>query len=121
MSAPTPEERWSSTVVLGNGETALLRPIRPSDAPALAAFHQRQSPESIYRRYFSPKPRLSERDLEHFTVVDFVDRAALIIERLGEFIAWASYERWPGRDDADAARILAGRNGGRWERDSSTR
>ena len=32
-----------------------------------------------------------------------VDRVALVVERYGEFIAWASYERWAGRDDADAA------------------
>ena len=60
-------QRWSSTVVLGDGETALVRPIRPDDAPALAAFHDRQSPESIYRRYFSPKPHLTDADLAHFT------------------------------------------------------
>jgi acyl-CoA synthetase (NDP forming)/GNAT superfamily N-acetyltransferase len=97
------DERWSSTVVLGDGESVLIRPIRPTDAPALAAFHGRQSRDSIYRRYFSPKPHLSEAELAHFTVVDFIDRAALVVERYGEFIAWASYERWPGRDDADAA------------------
>ncbi len=101
--AETPDERWSSDVVLGDGETAHIRPIRPTDAPALAAFHRRQSAESIYRRYFSPKPRLSEPVLEHFTNVDFVDRVALVVERYGELIAWASYERWAGRDDADAA------------------
>ena len=89
--------------MLGNGETALVRPIRPSDAPSLAAFHDRQSPESTYRRFFSPKPHLTEADLRHFTEVDMVDRVALVVERYGEFIAWASYERWPGRDDADAA------------------
>ena len=100
---PTPDERWSSTVVLGDGETAHIRPIRPTDAPALAAFHLRQSPDSIYRRYFSPKPQLTERDLEHFTNIDMVDRVALVVERYGEFVAWASYERWTGRDDADAA------------------
>ena len=97
------DERWASDVVLGDGETAHIRPIRPSDAAALAAFHRRQSAESIYRRYFSPKPELSDAELEHFTDVDFVDRVALVVERLGEFIAWASYERWTGRDDADAA------------------
>ena len=104
MAAPaTPEERWSSNVVLGDGETVHIRPIRPDDAPALAAFHDRQSADSIYRRYFSPRPHLSEADLRHFTEVDFVDRVALVVERYGEFIAWASYERWSGRDDADAA------------------
>ena len=76
-----PTERWSSTVVLGDGESALVRPIRPDDAPALAAFHDRQSRDSIYRRYFSPKPHLSDADLRHFTEVDFVDRVALVVER----------------------------------------
>jgi acyl-CoA synthetase (NDP forming)/GNAT superfamily N-acetyltransferase len=103
MGQPTPEERWSSTVVLANGETALIRPIRPADAPALASFHERQSPESNYRRFFSPKPRLTQADLDHFTNVDMIDRVALVVEIRGEFVAWASYERWPGRDDADAA------------------
>ena len=98
-----PAERWSSSIVLGDGESVLVRPIRPDDAPALAAFHRRQSHESIYRRFFSPKPTLSDADLEHFTNVDMVDRAALVVERYGEFVAWASYERWAGRDDADAA------------------
>jgi acyl-CoA synthetase (NDP forming)/GNAT superfamily N-acetyltransferase len=97
------DERWASDVVLGDGETVHIRPIHPEDAPALAAFHRRQSPESIYRRFFTPKPELSDQSLEHFTNVDFVDRVALVVERRGEFIAWASYERWAGRDDADAA------------------
>ena len=69
----------------------------------LLEFHQRQSSESIYRRYFSPKPTLSEAELAHFTNVDLVDRAALVVERYDQLIAWASYERWAGRDDADAA------------------
>ena len=101
--AASPDERWASDVVLGDGETVHIRPIRPSDRPALAAFHRRQSPQSIYRRYFSPKPELSEPVLDHFTNVDMVGRVALVVERYGELIAWASYERWAGRDDADAA------------------
>ncbi len=102
-SATELDERWAADVVLGNGETVHVRPIRPTDAPVLAEFHRRQSPESIYRRFFTPKPELSAPSLEHFTNVDFVDRVALVVERRGEFIAWASYERWAGRDDADAA------------------
>ena len=102
-SPPPPEQRWASNVVLGDGETVHIRPMGPDDAPALAAFHDRQSPGSIYRRYFSPRPHLSAADLEHFTHIDMVDRVALVVERYGEFIAWASYERLAGRDDADAA------------------
>ena len=86
-------ERWTSAVVLGDGTSALIRPIRPDDADALAAFHVRQSAESRYLRYFSPKPELTQPDLERFTNVDFVDRAAFVVEERGEFVAWASYER----------------------------
>jgi acyl-CoA synthetase (NDP forming)/GNAT superfamily N-acetyltransferase len=96
-------DRWVSTVVLGDGDTAVVRPITPADRIALAEFHARQSDESKYRRYFSAKPTLSASELTHFTELDFVDRVALVVERHGEFIAWASYERWPNRSDAEAA------------------
>jgi RimJ/RimL family protein N-acetyltransferase len=96
-------ERWTSTVVLGDGTSALIRPIRPDDADALAAFHLRQSAESRYRRYFSPKPELTRTELDRFSTVDFVDRAAFVVEERGDFVAWASYERWNNRDDAEVA------------------
>ncbi len=97
------ESPWASTVVLGNGDTVFIRPLTTDDRPALADFHRRQSQESIYRRFFSPKPELSEKELLHFTDVDMIDRAALAVESHDEFIAWASYERWPGRNEAEAA------------------
>ena len=100
---PTAAPKWASSVVLGSGDTAFIRPLTPADKPALAEFHRRQSPESIYRRYFSPKPELNDKELDHFTAVDMVDRAALAVEAHDEFIGWASYERWPGRDEAEAA------------------
>jgi acyl-CoA synthetase (NDP forming)/GNAT superfamily N-acetyltransferase len=95
--------KWASSVVLGSGDTAYIRPLTTADKEALQAFHQRQSAESIYRRFFSPKPTLSERELEHFTNVDMVDRVALVVESQDQFVAWASYERWPGRNEAEAA------------------
>ena len=85
--------------MLGNGDTVFIRPLTPDDRPALAEFHKRQSPESIYRRFFSPKPELSDKELLHFTDVDMVDRAALAVESHDEFIAWASVTRawaWSG-------------------------
>ncbi len=96
-------DKWTSTIVLGTGTSAVIRPIRPGDAADLAAFHLRQSPESRYRRFFSPKPELSDEEIEHFTNVDFVDRAAFVVEYRGEFVAWASYERWRNRNDAEVA------------------
>ncbi len=80
-----------------------IRPLTPADSDALVAFHSRQSADSIYRRYFSPKPSLSPAELKHFTDFDFTNRASLVVESHGDFIGWASYARWPGRDDADTA------------------
>jgi succinyl-CoA synthetase alpha subunit/GNAT superfamily N-acetyltransferase len=99
----TDPTQWTANAVLSDGETVSIRPITPADAPRLAAFHNRQSDESRYRRYFTPKPTLSQRELDHFTNVDLVDRAALMVESHGELLGWASYERWPGRDDADTS------------------
>src|SRR5262245_22218961 len=105
--------RWTSTVVLGDGTTALIRPIRPDDADALAAFHVKQSAESRYLRFFSPKPELTQPELERFTNVDFIDRAAFVVEERGEFVAWASYERWNNRDDAEVAFMVDDRHHGK--------
>jgi acyl-CoA synthetase (NDP forming)/GNAT superfamily N-acetyltransferase len=99
----TADSRWATTVVLGDGSTAFIRPLVPDDQEALLAFHEAQSRESLYRRFFSPKPTLSKTELEHFTTVDMVDRVALAVEVHDEFAGWCSYERWPGRDEAEAA------------------
>ncbi|MCB0999619.1 MAG: GNAT family N-acetyltransferase [Acidimicrobiales bacterium] len=98
----TPDD-WATSVVLADGETGYLRPMTAADAPALLAFHERQPRENLYRRFFSPKPSLTDAELAHFTQVDFVGRVALVLEIHGEFAAWASYEKWPGRSDADVA------------------
>src|SRR5680860_1010468 len=75
--APYPAD-WEADVVLRDGGTAHLRPIAPSDADALQAFHMAQSERSTYLRFFAALQRLSDRDLERFTNVDYVDRVALI-------------------------------------------
>lgn len=99
----TDRESWAAPVVLADGDSAYVRAIRPDDAADLLAFHERQPRENLYRRFFSPKPTLTRTELRHFTEVDFVNRVALVLEVRGVFAAWASYERWPGRPDADVA------------------
>lgn len=69
---------WEADVVLRDGSTTHVRPIRPDDAEALQKFHVAQSERSIYMRFFAPLARLPERDLRRFTVVDYMDRVALI-------------------------------------------
>src|SRR5512139_1222305 len=85
--------RWEADVVLRNGSVAHFRPIRPSDADALQRFHAGQSEESIYMRFFAPLRRLSERDLERFTNVDYHDRVALVATAESEIIGVGRYDR----------------------------
>lgn len=106
------DSRWATSVVLGDGSTAYIRPLVPADQDALLAFHEAQSSESLYRRFFSPKPTLTKAELEHFTTVDMIDRVALAVEVQGEFAGWSSYERLPGRDEAEAAFMVDDRHHG---------
>ncbi|MFD1507713.1 GNAT family N-acetyltransferase [Georgenia yuyongxinii] len=70
---------WAADVVLRDGATMHIRPIRPDDADALQRMHLAQSPESIYFRFFAPVPRLGEKDLYRFTHVDHHNRVALVM------------------------------------------
>ncbi|GAB3966702.1 hypothetical protein GCM10029978_032460 [Actinoallomurus acanthiterrae] len=86
-------DHWEADVVLADGGTAHLRPIRPGDAELLREFYARLSPESIYYRFFSPRPRLTDREIEHFTTVDYLDRVALIATIGDAMIAVVRYDR----------------------------
>lgn len=61
---------WEADVVLSDGGTVHLRPIVPTDADALLAFHGRMSERTRYLRYFGAYPHIPPRDLERFTTVD---------------------------------------------------
>jgi acyl-CoA synthetase (NDP forming)/RimJ/RimL family protein N-acetyltransferase len=84
---------WEADVVLSDGATAHLRPIRPDDAQRLVEFYGRVSDESKYFRFFAPYPTLSDADVRRFTNVDYVDRVALILLSGEDLIAVARYER----------------------------
>ena len=94
---------WDADVVLSDGGTVRIRPIRPDDAERIVDFHGRQSPESIYFRYFTPHPRLSEEEVTHLTHLDYVDRMAFVALRDDVMIGVARYDRWPLRSEAEVA------------------
>ncbi|MEU7955615.1 GNAT family N-acetyltransferase, partial [Micromonospora chalcea] len=66
-------------VLLSDGTTVQLRQIRPEDAPEIVAMHGRFSERTRYLRYFSPYPRIPERDLKRFVNVDHRDREAFVV------------------------------------------
>ncbi|WP_395110702.1 GNAT family N-acetyltransferase [Actinomadura sp. SCN-SB] len=90
-------DHWEADVVLADGGTAHVRPIRPEDGDLLRAFYSRLSPESIYYRFFSPRPRLSDREVEHFVNVDHDRRVALIATIGGAMVAVVRYDRLKDR------------------------
>ena len=63
---------------LRDGREIVVRPIRPDDRAELAAGMQRLSPESRYRRFFTPTSELSESQLTYLTEVDHHDHEALV-------------------------------------------
>jgi len=76
-AAPYPAG-WEADVVLTDGSTTRLRPIRPDDAGALQSFHVAQSERSTYLRFFASLERLPDRDLGRLVNVDHVTRVALV-------------------------------------------
>jgi GNAT superfamily N-acetyltransferase len=63
---------------LRDGTPIEVRPIQPDDRQALADGIQQMSPESRYRRFFSPVARLTEAQLTYLTDVDHHDHEALV-------------------------------------------
>lgn len=104
---------WAAEVVLADGGPVHVRPVRPDDIERYEAFHQRQSSDSLYYRFFSARPKFSQRELERLVTVDMADRATLLVFDGDEMIAVAGYDRWPGRDDADVAFLVDDRHHGR--------
>jgi RimJ/RimL family protein N-acetyltransferase len=89
-------------VVLRDGATAHIRPIRPDDAPRLVAAYDRLSTHSAYQRFFATMRRLPPDWARFLAAVDYQTRLALIAERPGagnvELLGVARYEST--RDDA---------------------
>jgi acyl-CoA synthetase (NDP forming)/RimJ/RimL family protein N-acetyltransferase len=104
---------WEADVVLRDGHTVRIRPIGADDRDRLVRFHERQSPESIYFRYFSPRPRLSGSDLEHFTNLDHHDRVAFVAVLDDEIVGVARYERYRGTPTAEVAFFVDDQHQGR--------
>ena len=94
-------------VVLMDGETVRMRPIRPADAELETRFFGRVGPESAYYRFFRAKRELTSEELEYFTNVDYRDRMALIVLHDSEMVAVGRYDVLPedGPDDETAAEV----------------
>jgi acyl-CoA synthetase (NDP forming)/RimJ/RimL family protein N-acetyltransferase len=113
LDHPEYPSSWAADVALRDGHTVRVRPIAPEDAVELGRFHDRQSPESVYFRFMSPRPQLSEKELRYFTEIDYRDRMAFVAVLGDEIVAVARYERYKGTDTAEVAFFVDDRHNGR--------
>lgn len=101
-----PAELESDQRIL-DGTVVRVRPVRPSDGPGLVRFHEGLSGASQYRRFFTAHPHLAEREVLHFTTVDYQDRLALVAVVGDRLIGVARYDRLPDEDSAEVAFVVA--------------
>lgn len=88
--------------MLSDGAVALVRPIRPDDIDGVRTFHAAQSAESIYLRFFAPLPTISDRDLRHFTHVDYDSRVALVVIIEDQIAGIGRFDRLPEPEEGSA-------------------
>jgi RimJ/RimL family protein N-acetyltransferase len=69
---------YSAIETLRDGTRVEIRALRPADRDALLGALGRMTDESIRRRFFAPKRHFSEREIEFYSNVDFVDHVALV-------------------------------------------
>jgi acetyltransferase len=95
-------ERWTT-----GDETLTIRPIRPEDAEAHAAFFARLSPEDIRYRFFAALRELSPEQIAWLTQIDYDREMAFIAARdNGDTVGVARLAGEPGSDTAEFAVIV---------------
>ena len=92
---------------LPDGAPILIRPIRADDKRLLENGLRQLSPQSVQRRFLTPKRSFSRAELRYLTEVDGRDHVALVAEYPGDpvrrLIAVARFVRL--QDDPDAAEV----------------
>jgi RimJ/RimL family protein N-acetyltransferase len=69
---------YAAVECLRDGFLLQIRALRPADRTELLAAFERTSEESRYRRFFAPRRKFSEQEIDYFLSVDFVSHVALV-------------------------------------------
>jgi GNAT superfamily N-acetyltransferase len=78
------DDTYEEHATLRDGSPVLLRLIQPDDKQLIRDGFERLSPESRYRRFFTPKHHLSDEELCYLTEIDQVRHVAIGALRRGE-------------------------------------
>jgi len=96
-------------VVLRDGASVRVRPIRPEDAPRLIALYDHLGRDTRYQRFFSAMRRLPPDWALFLATVDYQRRLALVAEAPGDpdtLIAVARYEPGSEPDTVEVALVV---------------
>lgn len=98
---------FRESVVLRDGSSADIRPIRPDDEDRMLALFYRFSPRTVYLRFHQVLKEMSRKDVRRFCNVDYKDSYALVATVVSDgeekIIAVGRYARLPGSDAAEIA------------------
>ncbi len=94
---------WMSDVVLRDGATIRIRPIRPDDAEALQELVRGMSAQSSYHRFFRVRNELEPDELAYFANVDYDTRMAFVAVKDGHILGVGRYDR--EGSDAESAEV----------------
>ena len=87
-----------SDIILRDGTTVRLRPVREADAAAALAFFEQLSERSLYYR-FMMIPHLDLVEARRIVTIDYEDRMVLLAERGDVVMGLAGYYRDPERPE----------------------
>ncbi len=101
---PYPRE-LEETLLLPDGSTLLIRPVRPEDEPALIAGFAKLSREEIRMRFMHIVKELTHVDAARLTQIDYDREMALVALRRRDDQAWEGWgiARIVGDADRDRA------------------
>jgi RimJ/RimL family protein N-acetyltransferase len=71
-------DKYSAIETLRDGRRLEIRALTHDDRTDLIAAVARTSAESLRRRFFVPKTRFTDREMDFFSNVDFVNHVALV-------------------------------------------
>jgi len=99
--------QYETEVLLKDGSSILLRPIRREDTECWLTFIHRLSRRTLYLRFLSVPPEMGQEDAVRFCTVDYTNTFAFVAEVLKEqrkeIVAIGRYYRLPNKHSAEVA------------------
>ncbi|HEY0292116.1 MAG TPA: bifunctional acetate--CoA ligase family protein/GNAT family N-acetyltransferase [Hansschlegelia sp.] len=110
---PYPKQYESRLTMPDGGEIA-VRPARPEDEPAIAAFFRAVDPEDLRQRFFTPMKEVPRAFIARLTQVDYARTMTLLaIDAEGAVLGVAQLHSDPDAQGAEYAILLQSRLKGR--------